>query len=380
MEMSDVESKPGSPLDESQPVHVLSDRESPSISSIHKDVHKRSEILCKVCGDISSGRHYGVFTCDGCSGFFMRSVRRGMIYTCKGNQNCIVDKKRRNQCQACRFKKCVEVKMNKFVQQERQPNTARIRDMPASSQDTAEYHYLRARADYISSFTTPDAPISSSLVMSSYSLPVMHSQKSQSQAYHAADGIYETAARLLYLSVTWARNVPAFLQLPFRDQIILLEESWRELFVIFAIQWNLPLDLNYLVAPFVNPKKPADPETVAKVSLELRRFQELATKFRALKITEEEFIFLKAILLFKYDSRGLRDPHHVESCQDQAQVMLGDHIRHNFREQKQRFGKLILLLPALRGISPKTLEDVFFRQTIGPVSIETLLADLFKSS
>eukprot|EP00795_Rhopilema_esculentum_P001789 gene1789-16276_t len=114
MEMSDVESKPGSPLDESQPVHVLSDRESPSISSIHKDVHKRSEILCKVCGDISSGRHYGVFTCDGCSGFFMRSVRRGMIYTCKGNQNCIVDKKRRNQCQACRFKKCVEVKMNKF--------------------------------------------------------------------------------------------------------------------------------------------------------------------------------------------------------------------------------------------------------------------------
>ena len=84
--------------------------------------------------------------------------------------------------------------------------------------------------------------------------------------------------------------------------------------------------------------------------------------------------------LLSTDSRGLRDPHHVESCQDQAQVMLGDHTRHNFRDQKQRFGKLILLLPALRGISTKTLEDVFFRQTIGPVSIETLLADLFKSS
>ena len=75
---------------------------------------RKPEVLCKVCGDISSGRHYGVYTCDGCSGFFMRSVRRDMVYTCKGNGTCIVDKKRRNQCQACRFKKCLEVKMNRF--------------------------------------------------------------------------------------------------------------------------------------------------------------------------------------------------------------------------------------------------------------------------
>lgn len=74
----------------------------------------RSETLCRVCGDISSGRHYGQYTCDGCSGFFMRSVRKNMIYRCKGNNNCIVDKKRRNQCQSCRFEKCLHVNMNRY--------------------------------------------------------------------------------------------------------------------------------------------------------------------------------------------------------------------------------------------------------------------------
>lgn len=57
------------------------------------------------------------------------------------------------------------------------------------------------------------------------------------------ENTYETAARLLFMSVKWARNIPSFLQLPFRDQAILLEESWSELFILSAAQWSLPVDI-----------------------------------------------------------------------------------------------------------------------------------------
>ena len=34
------------------------------------------------------------------------------------------------------------------------------------------------------------------------------------------DNVYETAARLLFMAVKWAKNLPSFAALPFRDQVI----------------------------------------------------------------------------------------------------------------------------------------------------------------
>ncbi|CAH8504375.1 unnamed protein product [Heterobilharzia americana] len=68
---------------------------------------------CVVCGDKSSGKHYGQHTCEGCKSFFKRSVRRKLNYTCRGNRQCPIDIHHRNQCQYCRFQKCIKVGMRK---------------------------------------------------------------------------------------------------------------------------------------------------------------------------------------------------------------------------------------------------------------------------
>ena len=70
-------------------------------------------IPCKICGDKSSGIHYGVITCEGCKGFFRRSQSSTSNYTCPRQGNCLVDRANRNRCQACRLRKCIALGMSR---------------------------------------------------------------------------------------------------------------------------------------------------------------------------------------------------------------------------------------------------------------------------
>uniref|UniRef100_A0A183BIU5 Nuclear receptor domain-containing protein n=1 Tax=Globodera pallida TaxID=36090 RepID=A0A183BIU5_GLOPA len=70
-------------------------------------------IPCKVCGDKSSGVHYGVITCEGCKGFFRRSQNSPVNYQCARQKCCTVDRVSRNRCQFCRLKKCLELGMSR---------------------------------------------------------------------------------------------------------------------------------------------------------------------------------------------------------------------------------------------------------------------------
>ncbi|XP_056133656.1 peroxisome proliferator-activated receptor alpha a isoform X2 [Lampris incognitus] len=66
---------------------------------------------CRVCSDKASGFHYGVHACEGCKGFFRRTVRLKLDYD-RCERNCKIQKKNRNKCQYCRFHKCLSVGMS----------------------------------------------------------------------------------------------------------------------------------------------------------------------------------------------------------------------------------------------------------------------------
>jgi len=77
--------------------------------------------LCSICGDRASGKHYGVYSCEGCKGFFKRTVRKDLTYACREDKICIIDKRQRNRCQYCRYQKCLTCGMKReAVQEERQ--------------------------------------------------------------------------------------------------------------------------------------------------------------------------------------------------------------------------------------------------------------------
>ncbi|GAA50395.1 peroxisome proliferator-activated receptor gamma [Clonorchis sinensis] len=89
-----------------------------------------SEIPCRVCGAKSSGFHFGAITCEGCKGFFRRTIneRESQRYTCRNGGNCAVTGATRNNCKSCRYRRCVAVGMSKDGSRiGRQPNAVKHR-------------------------------------------------------------------------------------------------------------------------------------------------------------------------------------------------------------------------------------------------------------
>ncbi|CAN7988966.1 unnamed protein product, partial [Ixodes hexagonus] len=238
------------------------------------------DIPCKVCLDHSSGKHYGIFACDGCAGFFKRSIRRNRQYVCKARgaaaNVCPVDKTHRNQCRACRLRKCLEAGMNKegprclpAVQHERGPRNSTLRRQvalylkEATSVAGLRMHVHSAASSHGAlcaspsgaapgpsppgslgnphghpfalhpAFMGPDGACAAALYQSSLRPPAVtsaaaatavglcHPTPKYPHEVLAAypETICESAARLLFMNVKWMKTVTALTALPMRDQV-----------------------------------------------------------------------------------------------------------------------------------------------------------------
>ncbi|CAG9828738.1 unnamed protein product [Diabrotica balteata] len=355
----------------------LINRQTPSQNSQNSNnsVDKNQNIECVVCGDKSSGKHYGQFTCEGCKSFFKRSVRRNLTYSCRGSRNCPIDQHHRNQCQYCRLKKCMKMGMRReAVQRGRvppsQPSLPGLPNQFLNSTDSMNTSL--SNHTYLSSYI--------SLLLRAEPYPTSrYGQCLQSNNIMGIDNICELAARLLFSAVEWARNIPFFPDLQVTDQVALLRLVWSELFVLNASQCSMPLHVAPLIAAAGLHASPMCADRVVQFMDHIRIFQEQVEKLKVLHVDSAEYSCLKAIVLFTTDACGLSDIAHIESIQEKSQCALEEYCRSQYPNQPTRFGKLLLRLPSLRTVSSAVIEQLFFVRLVGKTPIETLIRDMLLS-
>ncbi|CAN0323281.1 unnamed protein product [Lampetra planeri] len=344
-------------------------------------VQQQQNAECVVCGDKSSGKHYGQLTCEGCKSFFKRSVRRNLNYACRAARTCPIDQHHRNQCQYCRLKKCLKVGMRReAVQRGRMPSSMQHPAAPGGAyalQPNGGDPLLNGGGGHAASYLS--GYVSLLLRAEPYPTSRYGSQCMQPNNLMGIENICELAARLLFSAVEWARNIPFFPELQVGDQVALLRLVWSELFVLNAAQCAMPLHVAPLLAAAGLHASPMSAERVVAFMDHIRIFQEQVEKLKALHVDSAEYSCLKAIVLFTSDACGLSDPAHVESLQEKSQCALEEYVRTQYPSQPTRFGKLLLRLPSLRTVSSAVIEQLFFVRLVGKTPIETLIRDMLLS-
>ena len=339
-----------------------------SSSPISSNENSPSRILydtpCKVCGDYSSGKHYGIFACDGCAGFFKRSIRRGRDYPCKSRDGgqCLVDKTHRNQCRGCRLNRCIDVGMNKeAVQHERGPRTSTIRkQMEQFRMESLRFSPISPVSSPMSSMSSMSSPSTSPYLNTSMSPPPPTFKSSlfppTTQSSSPLE-ICESAARVLLSNTEWMKTVPSFAMLPKEQQLEIVSSSWLQLFLLSLSQTLSIEELSVLI-----PSARLTPEE----STEVHHLKEMFARLQSMKLDAVDLTCLRSMTLFQSNTS--------------IQNSLATYISLRSPQDPLRVGSLMMQISALSSVSSSLIHKLFFNTIGSNVSIDNIVVDMFSKT
>ncbi|XP_023930585.1 nuclear receptor subfamily 4 group A member 2-like [Lingula anatina] len=331
---------------------------------------------CAVCGDNAACQHYGVRTCEGCKGFFKRTVQKGSKYVCLGDKSCPVDKRRRNRCQFCRFQKCLVVGMVKEVVRtdNLKGRRGRLPSKPKSPQESPPSPpvslitaLVRAHVD-----TSPDMP---TLDYSQFRVPGGEDHQLTTHAQLDLPQFFELITSSIDLLRVWAEKIPGFTELCKHDQELLFNSASLELVVL-------------RIASRIQPN---DDRIIFCSGLVLHRLQclpsfgdwinSIVDFGMALHRMDVDISALScmAALTMITERHGLKETKKMEELQMKVIDALRDHSTYNSEAQKkqQYFSKILGVIPELRTLCREGVQRFVALKEDKELSLPSVIDSLY---
>lgn len=349
----------------------------------------KSEDWCAVCDDKSSGYHYGANTCEGCKSFFKRTVQKNLLekYECiKSSDDCSVDKRSRAKCQACRLKKCFTVGMvAEGVRKEKKRGGRSF--YPLKKQNFEQGTQVSSSQDVPhETIVTYCSELIENLMSSSPCIvpPGEPSKDPEDEVQESKEGLLtrlsNAITKELYLIVEWAKLVPGFDELCRQDQMALLTAGGMELIVFRVIFRSIPYKEHVYMNSTTLLVREECYSVLNKEIVDM--ILDVVERLRPLAMDVVEFACLKTILLTDPETSGLSNKVAVGDLQNLFLAALKEHMEATYPDQKGRFAKLLLRLPALRDVCTKGYQYFLLvrAKLEGEVPMSTLLQEMFESA
>ncbi|KAK3559705.1 hypothetical protein QTP86_017687 [Hemibagrus guttatus] len=331
---------------------------------------------CFVCQDKSSGYHYGVSACEGCKGFFRRSIQKNMVYTCHREKSCIINKVTRNRCQYCRLQKCLEVGMSK----ESVRNDRNKKKKEEKKVECVESGVLSADTELmIECVRKAHQDTFPSLCQLGKYTTGNSSERRVSLDVDLWDKFSELSTKCIIKTVEFAKQLPGFTTLSIADQITLLKAACLDILI-------LRICTRY--TPEQDTMTFSDGLTLNRTQMHNAGFGPLtdlvfafANQLLPLEMDDAETGLLSAIcLLCGADRQDLEEADKVDVLQEPLLEALKLYVRKRRPHKPHMFPKMLMKITDLRSISAKGAERVITLKMEIPGSMPPLIQEMLENS